>query len=93
MTRAIFRTEILVDDAWHDIALTGPMVHVAARTPYTVEIWHIADDAQPSTFHSLRVFGTGQDLPEEASSYLGAAVVPGGRLVWHLMERATGGSD
>ncbi len=87
----ILRYEVQVDDEWHDIALTGDILHVAARTPHAVEIWAWSRpwcDAQERTF---RVFGTGHEIatPENRGwlTHVGTAVCAGGRIVWHLVER------
>ncbi|GAA0720018.1 hypothetical protein Drose_06300 [Dactylosporangium roseum] len=90
MTAASFvlRHTIPVDDAWHDVPLPGPIVHVATRDPHVVEVWTLHSDAKPETAvtRTLRVYGTGQPVTEPVQ-HVGTAIVPGGALVWHLMER------
>lgn len=83
--RAVYRYEIPVDDHWHTVDLSGPVLHVAAREPETVELWavHGAEQPQPRTF---RVFGTGQPLDDRAPTHVGTALAGAG-LVWHLWER------
>lgn len=83
--RAIYRTAIPVDDLWHTVELRGPILHVATRAEDAVEIWHLCDTDQPITGHGFRVVGTGHQL-EAIASYVGTAVTPSGRFVWHLME-------
>lgn len=85
--RAVFRYEVPVDDRWHTLSLTGPIVHVAARQPDVVEVWAVAQPAADKEPRSFRVFGTGHPLPADAGRHVGAAVTAGGRLVWHLFER------
>jgi hypothetical protein len=88
MTRRILRYEIPVDGRWHQVTRPrGPIVHVAARTPHTVEMWALAgaDDPPLTLTCSYRVFGTGEDLPDEAARHIGTALAAEGRLVWHLM--------
>jgi hypothetical protein len=80
----VWRFEVPVDDRWHTLPLTGPVLHVAARHPVVVELWAVLVD-QPPTPRQFRVFGTGQQLTADAATYVGTAVTP--RLVWHLWER------
>ncbi|GAA2608642.1 hypothetical protein GCM10010399_44340 [Dactylosporangium fulvum] len=84
----VLRHVIPVDDAWHDVSLPGPIVHVATRDPYVVEVWTLHSDAKPETARTLtlRVYGTGQPITEPVR-HVGTAIAPGGALVWHLMER------
>ena len=82
---AIFRYEVPVDDAWHTLTLSGPVLHVAARTPETVEVWALSTDG-PTTERRMRVFGTGQPLPDQPLDHIGTAFAAEGRLVWHVME-------
>lgn len=84
MTRSIHRHEIPADRQWHNQELTGAVLHVATRTPYTVEIWARASDEGLRCTHSYRVFGTGEPLPDDCQ-YVGTAITPGGQFVWHLM--------
>lgn len=91
---AIHRYEVPVDDQWHEVELTGDIVHVAARTPYAVEVWAHAGIGSPCV-HEFRVFGTGQPLPTGHGGaplrHVGTALV--GRLAWHLMQRMAGHGD
>lgn len=84
MADAIYRYEVPVDDRWHPLQLTGPIVHVDCRNPRFVEVWAIHTDSPPVT-RSFRVYGTGHPLPSGAQ-YVGTALAPGGQLVWHLIE-------
>lgn len=85
MSRAIFRYEVPVDDQWHEIDLTGPIVYVALRDPSVVEFWAWHTDG-PAVTSEFRVFGTGHPLPAGPLTYRGSVVTAGGHLVWHLME-------
>lgn len=85
MTRAIYRYEVPVDDAWHRVDVSGPILHVDSRDVATVEVW-AWHEGQSTAGRELRVFGTGQPIPEGAK-YVGTAIPPGGHLVWHLMEQ------
>ncbi len=84
---AIYRYEVPVDGQWHDVKLTDSIKHVAARQPNAVEFWaHHFPDVEP-TVRRFRVYGTGEPiLGSERVAYQGTAIVPGGALVWHLME-------
>lgn len=88
-TFAILRYEVPVDDEWHTLRLSGPIVHVATRRREVVEVWATTDGFGPSDY-DLRVFGTGQPIPADPPGevcHVGTAIVPGGALVWHLMQR------
>lgn len=80
----VLRHEVPVDDRWHALQLSGPIVHVASRNPRSVEVWAIAT-AAPSVTRGFRAFGTGQALPPDVQ-HVGTAVTAGGQLVWHLFE-------
>ncbi|MGC4886612.1 DUF7352 domain-containing protein [Micromonospora sp. DT227] len=88
--RRIFRYTIPVDDQWHTIPLSGPVVMVGAQLADVVEFWAIHSPGAPQLARKFRVFGTGQPLPDDAKTYVGTVEVraPLGRLVWHLMEHA-----
>lgn len=91
MTRRVYRYELPVDDAWHELLLTSPPHHVAARDPRTVELWALHDDDAPELVMSFRVVGTGQELPVPATRIVGTALAAGGSLVWHVVQRPTAG--
>lgn len=100
MSHRIYRYEIPVDDQWHTLRLSGPIVHVDCRDVRTVELWAWAG-AQPEHDRELRVYGTGHeiDIPEDEDKWvhhLGTALSPTGpgpfsqpygQIVWHLVER------
>lgn len=88
MTRSIYRYEVPVDDAWHDLELRGKIVHVASRRIDVVEVWAIHDEQARPLKRRVRVFGTGHPLPKQARRHLGTAIPPGGQVVWHLMAQA-----
>jgi hypothetical protein len=80
----VFRYEVPVDDEWHDVALSGPIVHVG--TPFgqlsPLHIWALAETGAPYTAR-LRVYGTGHTVPDYVV-YRGTAIAE--PLVWHLFE-------
>lgn len=90
---SIYRYEIPVDDRWHDLEMTGDIVHIDARTLEVVEVWAFANAYSP-VVRELRVFGTGQPIPAGYSGaplrHLGTALVRNTGLVWHLMQRMAG---
>lgn len=87
----VLRYTVPVDDDWHEITLSGEILHVAIRSsqqmiaPDVVELWALADGN--SFERRFRVFGTGQILPSDrAIEHVGTAFALGGELVWHLFE-------
>jgi hypothetical protein len=83
---AIYRYEVPVDDQWHAMQLSGPILHIDCRNPRVVELWAL-NSGGPTVTRGFRVFGTGQPLPDNVG-HIGTAIAPGGQLVWHLMETA-----
>jgi hypothetical protein len=84
--KSIFRYAVPVDDEWHTLTLSGPIVHVATRHVDFVEVWATTNGTMQ--YREFRVFGTGHPWPEDAGlAYVGTAIAPGGALVWHLVER------
>jgi hypothetical protein len=81
-----------VDDRWHTVALSGPIVHVGCRADDLVEVWAFATGG-PTVDRTFRVFGTGQPLPPAAGRHVGTVFAAGGALVWHLMEHETIGAS
>lgn len=79
--RRILRETIPVDDQFHQ--LPDRVVHVAARCEDAVDVWWLDDSDVPAQDMKVRVFGTGHLVPADAD-YLGSAVTPSGRFVWHL---------
>lgn len=84
--RHIYRELIQVDDQWHEVELRGPILHVATRHEDAIEFWHLHDTDQPVTAHAFRVVGTGHEMAPALALYVGSAITPSGRFVWHLME-------
>lgn len=90
--RRVLRWVIPADDKWHRIdAPKESIVHVATRAEPYAEVWTMPyaevwtmDDGQPGESW-LRVFGTGHEITEGA--YIGTAVTPSGRLVWHVFAK------
>ncbi|MEU1763330.1 hypothetical protein [Micromonospora sp. NPDC005652] len=93
--RRILRYVVPVDDQWHTHHLSGAIVQVGAQRTDIVEFWAFHHPDEPQLARRFRVFGTGQPLPDEARTHLGAVVVTASirRLVWHLMEHADSGSS
>lgn len=82
----IFRYKVPVNGEWHTLSLSGPILHVAAREDYRVEVWALAGVTSPLDTE-FRVFGTGQPLPNERMRHVGTTFAADGYLVWHLFER------
>lgn len=91
-TRHIYRYRVPIDGRPHDRLLTSSPVAVAAVTdegrPY-VEFWAEHTENTTPTPRCLRVFGTGQPLPDGARWVGTAARTPEG-LVWHLYDLGHG---
>lgn len=88
----IYRYEVPVDDDWHTIELSGPIVHVGARKIGVVEFWAVHYDRMPIQAPSFLVVGTGHPINRPGGDdlqYVGTA--PIGDLVWHLLGRGLGG--
>lgn len=86
--RRIYRFEVPVDDQWHEYVLGGDPLHVAAVRFDLVEFWAYSAPLDAGVVaRQLRVFGTGQVLPD-ACRHWGTCIAPAGslRLVWHLIE-------
>lgn len=91
----VLRYEVPVDDEWHEI-VAGEALHVDCRRFDTVEFWALEGTEFTQT---LRVFGTGQPLPDEPLKHVGSALSPfaperpllrgamRGELVWHLFRK------
>lgn len=90
MDRVIYKYNIPVDDQWHDLALIGEILHVAAPDVDSVKIWAMHNPNSLLT-RTFRVFGTGHPIPWNGI-YRGTALTPSGRLVWHLIEQDVHGS-
>lgn len=82
----VFRYQIPVDHSWHEVVLSGPIVHVACRNgdPGVVHFWALANVGTPWNAY-LRVFDTGQPVPEDAV-YRGTGIAE--PMVRHLFEQA-----
>lgn len=81
----VYRYVVSVDDQTHAVELSGPIVHVAARTMDKVEFWALVGNHNPAV-RIFQVFGTGHSIPRQAN-YVGTALA--GPLVWHLFELST----
>lgn len=86
---AVYRYEVPVDDSWHRLELSGEVLHVAARSVDVVEVWakHTGGTKLNRYF---TVVGTGHPWPHRGDprhvKHVGTALIPGGALVWHLLE-------
>jgi hypothetical protein len=82
----VFRYEVPIDDVWHDIELTGPVVKVACRESNrrVVQFWALDGAGSPYTGR-FRVFGTGDEVPDNVV-YKGTGIAE--PYAWHLFELA-----
>jgi hypothetical protein len=84
---AIWRYSVPIDDQWHEVHLSGAVLHVATRTVDAVDFWAL-NSGGPQVSRRFRVFGTGHPLPVGVR-HVGTA--PTGPFVWHLMEEPVDG--
>lgn len=85
--RRVLRWAIPADDEWHEVNANGGIVHVATRAEPYAEVWTIVHDDRPEEKRMLRAYGTGQPVTATDAAYVGTAVTPSGRLVWHVFAR------
>jgi hypothetical protein len=80
----VHRYEVPDDGRWHAYTLSGPIVHVACRNgnPHVAHFWTLAGAGTPFTA-MLKLFGTGQEVPETAV-YRGTGIAE--PMVLHLFE-------
>ncbi len=81
----VYRHTVAADGEWHTLHLTGMIIHVATRHEHMVELWSIHHDDRPTMKRRLRVYRTGQYVPE-GCQIVGSAITPTGMYVWHLIE-------
>lgn len=93
MSVRVVRYEVPVDDVWHPLQLSGPIVHATCRGMTYVEFWVLASD-QPADTRWFRAFRDDHEVPGDAI-YRGTALSPTGpgpfsqpygQFVWHLFE-------
>lgn len=90
MTRRILKATVKVDDRWHKVP-GGPIVHVDHQgEDDRVHVWFEHDSDLDLPGRLLRVFGTGQPLPDEPTRHVGTVLTPGRSFVWHVRELDTG---
>jgi hypothetical protein len=88
--RRVLRWNVPVNDSWHQIG-AGQVLHVAVRSDRAlVEVWTLEElrpdwpKSDVKAKRTVRVYGTGQPIMDADIEYLGSALVPGERLVWHV---------
>lgn len=84
MNEVIYKYDVPVDDAPHDVGYYP--VHAACQTDdyETVQVWSIVNPESPRTM-KVQVFGTGQPIPKGAE-FLHTILAANGALVWHLFD-------
>lgn len=91
--KRVYKHAVPVNDQWHTLELTGPIVHIDIKEdPYqpasaAVDVCVWAENGQWTTaqLRKVRVFGTGQDIPH-ALLHIGSTVDQKSGMVWHLYE-------
>jgi hypothetical protein len=86
MTRRMYRYDVPVDGQAHTFYLTSGPVHVET-TVTGMEFWAEHEAGKPPHPRAFRVFGTGDDLPDEAA-WVGTGGRTQGGYVGHLYEVA-----
>ena len=83
----VLKWQVPVDDNEHQIG-GGIVMLVASQygDPAMVQVWTTEDGSDPNRI--VRVFGTGQDVPEGSWWPIGSAMMANGQLVWHIFERS-----
>lgn len=87
--KRIIRHVISVDDRVHIIPVpvgSNAILHIASRRMNEVDIWVMDDPSKKIREAHFRVVGTGHEI-DDNEYWVGTCVVPGGALVWHLVER------
>ena len=88
--KRVHRYDVPVDGLIHQVALQGPILHVATRRTWIVEFWVLDDDLVPAQTHFFEAIGTGQQVPDDAE-WRGTAIAPD-NMVWHLFELPADGA-
>jgi hypothetical protein len=84
MTRVVYKYEVPVDDEWHEIRTPGTatFLHVGNQGGHGVQLWaEVAKVNLGVAVRKVRVFGTGQNIPDGAI-YVGTTMA--GPFVWHV---------
>ena len=82
----VLRFELSTGSQWQRLSLTGPVLHVAARNGWMVELWVMAGMWDTPRTDEFRAFATGEQLPvEQTWHWVGTAVYD--RFVWHVIRR------
>lgn len=81
--KRVLKWNIPADDRDHPIG-GGQVLHVACQGDRAlVQVWTLeTEDDGP--YRAVRIFGTGQPVPDHAGPYLGTALAADGALVWHV---------
>ena len=86
--RIIGKFNVPISDEWHRHE-SGPVLYVGLQAPLDLNYWAEIDTEAEIPWRWLRVFGTGQPLPDNAQ-YVGTVQDVAHSLVWHLYERIEG---
>lgn len=79
----IYRYTVPVGGEWYLVEGAGEPLYVDCRDPRHVEFWAFEEpDVTPRQY---AVFGTGWPIEDDGAQYVGTAIDPGRRLVWHLL--------
>lgn len=89
MQNTVLKWRVPVDDRAHSIG-GGRVLHTDVTFgPDVVNVWTLEnDDIVAGLTRRVRVFGTGQPLPDGVGEHVGSCVAAAGSLVWHVFEVA-----
>lgn len=66
---------------------TGARVLTAREQMEDIFVWAEVDTDAPQETRRFYVYGTGHDMPDDPVTYIGTAMLSGGRLVFHIYEQ------
>jgi hypothetical protein len=84
----VLKWDVLVDDMPHPIGRGSVVLVACQHSPDVVTVWTEEPSLSYMADRMVRVFGTGQRIPEEYTRHLGSTMAANGILVWHVYERA-----
>jgi hypothetical protein len=84
--KTIWKYDVPIDDNDTEILMPSgaKILHVTIQMPHIITFWAIVNNSLLET-RTFRVFGTGQEIPDEYNYYLGTIMDK--QFVWHLLEK------
>jgi hypothetical protein len=81
--------QIPLDDDWHEFELHGPIVCMGTQTSSWMNFWAVEDSAADPVTMSLRVFRTGETIPDESAVHAWTWDPWQGQVMVHLVQDLT----